>query len=143
MQTDPTPEVSPVRQDTTPAVTVSVAARHDQLPILRMLTEVVAMRNNCTLDQSADLKLAVDQICTLLISSAAPDTEVTCRYTTVDDTFRIVLTAFTVAEWYPERGSLEWRILSALADSIAIDQQPDASGHTTESTVTICTRKLV
>ncbi len=55
-------------------MTVTVAARHDQLTILRMLTELVAMRNNCTLDQAADLKLAVDQICTLLISSAAPDT---------------------------------------------------------------------
>jgi len=143
MQADPTSEVSHRQTAAAPAVTVSVGARHDQLPILRMLTEVVAMRNNCTLDQSADLKLAVDQICTLLISSAAPDAEVTCRYGTVDDTFRIVLTARTVAEWYPEPGSLEWRILSALADSIAIDQEPDTSGHATTSTVTICTRKLV
>lgn len=145
MQAGSRPDYSPrtaAADDDAPPVTLTVAARHDQLSIVRMLTELVAMRNNCTLDQSADLKLAVDQVSTLMISAAAPDTELFCRYHVVDDAFRVVLEAVTVVDWHPEHGSLEWRILSALADSISVDQQSDESGRT-DSTVTICMRKLV
>lgn len=142
-QADPSPHPSHDETNGAPPVTLTVAAQHDQLPLLRMLTEVVAMRNNCTLDQAADLKLAVDQISTLLISAAAPHTELGCRFAAVGDTFSIILTAITSGDWQPERGSLEWRILSALADSIEISQQADDSGRAKESTVTLCTRKLV
>lgn len=143
MQADPAPHAVTSPGDSAPAVTLTLAARHDQLPVLRMLTEVVAMRNNCTLDQATDLKLAIDQISTLLISAAAPATEITCRYLVSDDTFRIVLTAVTETDWQPENGSLEWRILSALADSIDISEQPAGAVGATESTVTLSTRKLV
>ncbi|QCQ89870.1 anti-sigma factor [Rhodococcus sp. SGAir0479] len=142
MQAGSHPELSPRPADHAPPVTLTVAARHDQLSVVRMLTELVAMRNNCTLDQSADLKLAVDQISTLMISAAADDTELSCRYLMLDETFQVVLEAITVADWHPEEGSLEWRILSALADSISVTQQPDDTGRTA-STATICMRKLV
>ena len=52
--------------------TLSVPALMGELPVIRMLTEVVAMHGGCTLDQVSDLKLAVDQICTLLIEVAGP-----------------------------------------------------------------------
>jgi serine/threonine-protein kinase RsbW len=123
------------------AVTLSLPARHEQLPILRLLTEAVAMRNNCTLDQAADLKLAVDQIGTLLMSAAAENSALTCRYEQVDDTLQTSLSAVTVSSWEPERGSIEWRMLSALADSVSISQHPTESGRANESTVTVCTRK--
>ncbi|PTR28753.1 serine/threonine-protein kinase RsbW [Rhodococcus sp. OK519] len=142
-QADTSPQPSRDETNGAPPVTLTVAAQHDQLPLVRMLTEVVAMRNNCTLDQAADLKLAVDQISTLLISAAAERTELGCRFRAAGDTFSVVLTATTVGDWQPEHGSLEWRILSALADSIEISQQPDDSGRAHESTVTLCTRKLV
>lgn len=147
MQIQPLSQQSPTNVDAAAespsTVTLIVPARHDQLPLVRLLTEAAAMRNNCTLDQAADLKLAIDQICTLLITAAAPDTEITCRYQVVGDTFEATLTAVTVADWHPEPGSLEWRMLSALADSLSTTQHPTATGKTNESVVTVGTRKLV
>lgn len=127
--------------ETTAPVTLTLPARHEQLPIIRLLTEAVAMRNDCTLDQAADLKLAVDQICTLLISAAAPGTPLVCRYCADASTFEATITATTVADWQPEHGSLEWRILQALAESVSATQHPTDSHLTNESTVIVRARK--
>lgn len=101
-------------------VTLSVPAQHSQLPVIRLLTEMVAMQAGCTLDQTADVKLAVDQVCTLLIDAAAPATEIVCRYQAVGDDFRITLTAETITQWRPTPGSLERRILESLTDMLTI-----------------------
>lgn len=142
MQATPSTRPTLGETDADSAVTLSLPARHEQLPILRLMTEAVAMRNNCTLDQAADLKLAVDQIGTLLMSAAAPSTFLTCDFQPDGDSLRTRLTAVTASNWEPEPGSLEWRMLSALADSVSISQHPTDSGQANESTVTVRTRKL-
>ncbi|WP_420749726.1 anti-sigma factor [Rhodococcus sp. O3] len=115
--------------------TLSVPALHAQLPVIRMLTEVVAMHSGCTLDQVSDLKLAVDQICTLLIDAAAPATEITCRFHGGREVFDIEVTATTVRSWRPEPDSLDWRIVELLADTVSASETPAPNGETAESTV--------
>ncbi|EME23106.1 anti sigma factor [Rhodococcus triatomae BKS 15-14] len=124
-------------------VTLSVPAQHSQLPVIRLLTEMVAMQAGCTLDQSADLKLAVDQVCTLLIDAAAPDTEIACRYQAVDDEFRVALEAHTITQWRPAPGSLERRILESLTDTLAIRDEPAGSEQSSRSTVLLSIGKPV
>ncbi|MDG3013833.1 anti-sigma factor [Speluncibacter jeojiensis] len=123
------------------SVVLSIPAQHEQLPIIRLLTEAVAMRNDCTLDQAADLKLAVDQICTLLIAAAAPGAGLVCHYTADEHTFEAAITATTAADWRPEDGSLEWRILRALAGTLSVSQHPTDSQLANETTVVVRTRK--
>ncbi|WP_240794846.1 ATP-binding protein [Rhodococcus zopfii] len=115
--------------------TLSVPALHAQLPVIRMLTEVVAMHGGCTLDQVSDLKLAVDQVCTLLIEAAAPATEITCRFHKDHDVFRIEVTATTIERWRPAPDSLEWRILELLADTLSANEEPEPTGKAARSTV--------
>ncbi len=115
--------------------TLSVPALHAQLPVIRMLTEVVAMHSGCTLDQVSDLKLAVDQICTLLIDAAAPASEITCRFDGAGEVFRIEVTATTIAPWRPAPDSLEWRIVELLADTLSASEEPAPTGETAESRV--------
>lgn len=115
--------------------TLSVPALHTQLPIVRMLTEVVAMHSGCTLDQVSDLKLAVDQVCTLLIDAADPHSGVSCSYRVVGDDLHVSVTATTVAHWRPASDSLEWRILELLTDTVTAGEEPAESGGGTVSTV--------
>lgn len=115
--------------------TLSVPALMGELPVIRMLTEVVAMHGGCTLDQVSDLKLAVDQICTLLIEVAVPATEITCRFHTGSDVLRVEVTATTTGPWGPAPDSLEWRILEVLADTIAASEVVAPNGQTTEARV--------
>lgn len=142
MPDDSLPAAVMIGADHDSLVTLTLPARHDQLPILRLLTESVAMRNGCTLEQSSDLKLAVDQIVTLLISVTTERSHLRCEFLPVGDELQTRLTAITTANWEPEVGSLEWRMLAALADSIDITQQPTDIGNANESTVTVLTRKL-
>lgn len=115
--------------------TLSVPAVHVQLPVVRMLTEVVAMHSGCTLDQVSDLKLAVDQICTLLIDAAAPDSAITCRFHCGRNVFRVEVTATTTEPWRPAPDSLEWRIVELLADTLSASEEPMPNGQAATSTV--------
>lgn len=132
-EADPGP--GPMSTDDGIPTTLAVPALHAQLPVIRMLTEVVAMHSGCTLDQVSDLKLAVDQICTLLIDAAAPASEITCRFDGAREVFRIEVTATTIAPWRPAPDSLEWRIVELLADTLSASEEPAPTGETAESRV--------
>ena len=55
------------------AVEFRVAARLENLAVLRTLIGAVATFEDLDFDAVADLRLAVDEACTRLIRSAAPD----------------------------------------------------------------------
>lgn len=120
-------------------VTLTVPASHDQLALIRMVTEMTSMQCGCTLDQSADLKLAVDLVCTLLIDAAEPTSRVDCRYCPTDAELRVEIRAVTAAAWQPEADSIEWRILHSLTNDMVLTD----SGHATESFVALTVGKPV
>lgn len=118
-------------------VSLGVPARHDQLPVIRLLTEMVAMHAGCTLDQVADVKLAVDQVCTLLMDASAPGTELTCRYRAVPGTFEVTVAATTTESWAPQPNSLEGRILASLTEFLTLTERPDGDSAARHSTVVL------
>ena len=65
--------LEPDQDQTQPVVELRIQATLDQLSILRALAATVAIQENFDLDAIADIKLAMDEICTHLIVRAAPD----------------------------------------------------------------------
>ena len=61
-------------------VELRMAANPTQLSIVRAVAADIAMRQDFDLDAIEDLKLAVDEACSTLITLAAPDAVLSCTF---------------------------------------------------------------
>jgi len=107
------------------AVEVRVAARLENLAVLRTLIGAVGTFEDLDFDAVADLRLAVDEACTRLIRSAAPDSTLVVVVDGQDD--EVVVQASTECDTYDvvTPGSFSWHVLSSLTD----DVQTFHNGH--------------
>jgi serine/threonine-protein kinase RsbW len=96
------------------------------LPIIRSLAASIALREDFDLDFVADLKLAVDEACSMLAAAAWPGTEVRCRFRVTKDTIGLQASALSTVESLPDTASFGWRVLTTLADtaSTRVEQVP-------------------
>ena len=104
--------------DRADAVELRVAARLENLAVLRTLVGAVGTLSDLDLDAVADLRLAVDEACTLLIRSAAPHASLVV---VVDpQTHRVVVDVSAECDTgdVVSPGSLSWHVLSSLADDV-------------------------
>lgn len=99
-------------------VEIRVPATPRAVVTLRTVAADLAARAEFTLDAVADLRMAVDEACSSLVSLARPDTKLTCTF--ILDEERITVTA-SVSTHGPERlptDSFGWRVLTTLADDV-------------------------
>lgn len=127
--------IEPDQDHTHPVVELRVRATPDQLSVLRALAATIAIHEDFDLDAIADIKLAMDEICTQLIVRAAADAVLVCRLQYFDSTLRVsVSTTTTGVDSLGER-SFGWHVLAALTDSIDMRHEPDladpVSAHVT------------
>lgn len=101
---------------TTGEVELRVAALPEQLPIVRSVAATVAMRADFDLDAVADLKLAVDEACSALITLAHGGGDLRCRLAVVDDEFGF--SVLVPADRAPSQATFGWRVLRTLADEV-------------------------
>ncbi|MFF5991417.1 ATP-binding protein [Prauserella flavalba] len=87
------------------------------LPIIRSVAANIAMRADFDLDAIADLRLAVDEACSTLITRAVPGTTMVCRFTIDDDELRFSGAVTSADHEAPSTASFGWRVLTTLADS--------------------------
>jgi serine/threonine-protein kinase RsbW len=105
-------------------VLVCVPADPDYLAVIRSASAHVATKFGCTLSEVADLRLAVDEACGLLLrhtvgaqpGPGAGDLE--CRFVLEDSVLRVVLSRQAQDVARPEDDEFGWTILSALVDDI-------------------------
>lgn len=107
------------------AVELRVAARLENLAVLRTVVSAVGTFSDLDLDAVADLRLAVDEACTRLIRSAAPDATLVIIVDPREDV--VVVEASTTCDTYDvlSKGSFSWHVLSSLTD----DVQTFRNGH--------------
>lgn len=108
-------------------VELRVRAEADQLPVIRAVAETLAVLSDFTLDDVADIKLVVDEVCSELIAGAVDEAELTCLFTVGDTAIRIVVTAELTAEGLPKKDSFGWHVLQTLTDSITLSESADAA----------------
>ncbi|MET0235952.1 MAG: ATP-binding protein [Kibdelosporangium sp.] len=114
-------------------IEVRVAADPAQLPVLRAIASVVAMRQDFDLDAIADLKMAVDEACSMLILHSVKDSILSCRFAPAKAEIRVLATAMSDSDVWPDTGSFGWHVLSTLTDTVDAGVAPasaDPGGFT-------------
>lgn len=97
-------------------IELRLGAELTNLPIIRSLTSSIAMRADFDLDAIADLKLAVDEACSTLITRAAPDAILRCAFEVSKDEIRFLVSIRSTSDTPPSSDTFGWRVLTTLTD---------------------------
>lgn len=103
-------------------VEIRVAASVTQLPIVRGLAETLVLLSDFTLDEVADIRLAVDEVCSTLIALAAAGTSLDCRFTIGETELLVEVTGVAETEGLPDQRSFGWHVLRTLTDAVEATQ---------------------
>lgn len=101
------------------AVELRVAARLENLAVLRTLVGAAGALADLDLDAVADLRLAVDEVCTQLIRSAAPGATLLVVVDPGEDVFVVRASAPCRTDEVLAPGSFSWHVLTSLVDEVA------------------------
>ena len=99
------------------------------IPTIRTVAADLAARVDFDLDSIDDLRMAVDDVCAMLVRIAAQHATLSCSFTVRTD--RIVLAAEidadALADPVPTK-SFGWRVLESLADEVSVVHLPGVQG---------------
>ncbi|GAB3593316.1 anti-sigma regulatory factor [Angustibacter peucedani] len=124
-----------ISAEAAPAVDVvelEVPADAAYVAVVRTATAGLAARLDLTLDRIEDLRIAIDEACTLLIhhpeQTGAVDDHISCLFTLDESALTCDVTGPDVE--LPEPTAYAWAVLSALVDSLESGHEDDADGRT-------------
>jgi serine/threonine-protein kinase RsbW len=123
------------------AIELRVAAKLENLAVLRTLVGAVGTFEDLDFDAVADLRLAVDEVCTRLIRSAVPNATLAIVVDPRDDELQVEVSTSCSNDDVVTPGSFSWHVLTSLADEVQTFQDghgPD--GHVVFG-VTLTTRR--
>src|ERR1700748_2778574 len=121
------------------AVELRVAARLENLAVLRTLVGAVGTFEDLDFDAVADLRLAVDEVCTRLIRSATPDATLVVVVDPLDDELIVEASAACDTHDVVAPGSFSWHVLTSLADDVRTfhdGREPNETGSVFGITLT-------
>jgi len=105
-------------------VRLTIPADGAYVAVPRAVVGNLAARNDFTLDAIDDLRIAVDEACTLLLPQASDGT-VECVFT-IEKPIMVVEVSAPVPEgWQPDTDGFGWTVLDALVDSAAAERAGD------------------
>ncbi|WP_018681167.1 ATP-binding protein [Actinokineospora enzanensis] len=102
-----------------PDVELRLRADLANLPIVRGVAATVAMGADFTVDEIADLRLAVDEVCSQLITLAAPAATLRCRFFRADGGVTFEASTRSNDGRTPATDTFGWHVLRTLADEVA------------------------
>lgn len=111
-----------------PAVELRVLADADQLPVLRALAATIALHEDFDLDEVADIRLAMDEVCTRLINHATAGAELVCRLQYTAPALQVSVSTTTRTTETAAARSFGWHVLEALTDSVSMHAERTARG---------------
>ncbi|MCV7068591.1 anti-sigma factor [Mycolicibacterium farcinogenes] len=123
------------------SVEIRVAARLENLAVLRTLVAAVATFEDLDFDVVADLRLAVDEACTALIRAALPDSALKLVVDPRHDTVVITASAVCAGAAAVSPGSFSWHVLSSLTDEVATFTDGDGPDAGQVFGITLTTRR--
>ena len=106
-------------------VAVRLPASSAYLSVLRSTTAGLAARLDFTLDEIEDLRIAVDEACSMLLPAAVPGAELDVEYELTPDALRVSVTVLTLDGVQPARDTFAWTVLSALAGNVETNGATD------------------
>jgi len=109
-------------------IEVHTDAIPEMVPTLRTIAADVAMRQDFDLDAIEDLRMVVDEACTLLLPSAS-DGRLTCVFSAETGRVEISVSVFAATPWSNEDNTIGWQLLTALATSVRRSMTPHEGGY--------------
>src|ERR1700758_2771359 len=100
------------------AIELRVAAQLENLAVLRTLVGAVGTFEDLDFDAVADLRLAVDEVCTRLIRSATPDATLAIVVDPRDDELVVEASAACDTHDVVAPGSFSWHVLTWLGGDV-------------------------
>lgn len=123
---EPVDKTPPARD----CVELRVCADATQLSLIRAVATNVAGREDFDLDAIADITMAVDELCSMLITRSIPGAVLDCRFE-VRETALCISTAVSSASPEPiSQNDFAWRVLAALGDTVTTWVIPGTDRHT-------------
>ncbi|WP_280441203.1 anti-sigma factor [Nocardia brasiliensis] len=108
----------------TTTVAVTVPATPEQLTMLRALAETVLLIADFGLDEVTDIRLALDEIATVLLQDAVPGSTISCAFTYREGMLKAAIQAVGRSETEVGTGSFGWHIVQTLTDSVTATRAP-------------------
>lgn len=111
------------------AVELRLTAGSEFLSTVRAVAADLALQQDMTLDEVDDLRLAVDEACTMLVPLAVPGAELRCRFSLAEQEIRVRCSVPTVTGELPPTDGFPWQVLVTLTDAVRCDvKRPDSAG---------------
>jgi serine/threonine-protein kinase RsbW len=118
-----------------------VAAKLENLAVLRTLIAAVGTFEDLDMDTVADLRLAVDEACTRLIRSAVPGSTLVVVVRPRDNDVVIDASTTCSSSDIMAPGSFSWHVLSSLTDEVKTFQNGEAVDHGAVFGISMTTRR--
>jgi len=124
--------------ETHPDVELRIPADGAYLAVLRTATAGLAPRLAFTLAAIADLRIAVDEACAMVLPQARSGSDLTCGFLLAGGSLTVAVTAECDDPRQPSRDGFAWTVLSALTNDVSADVGEGRltitlSRHTTEA----------
>jgi serine/threonine-protein kinase RsbW len=112
------------RMNATDTVELTVPADPAYLTVLRTVIACLAAQRDFTLDEIDDLRIAVDEAGALLLPHAGPGSRLSAVFggSAADLRVEVAVTTRHDAAEHPDRSSFAWLVLTALTDSVVLDE---------------------
>lgn len=123
------------------SVEIRVAARLENLAVVRTLVAAIAAFEDLDFDVVADLRLAVDEACTALIRASVPESSLRLIVDPGDETVVITATTTCTGAAVVEPGSFSWHVLSSLTDEVKTFTDGDGPDAGQVFGITLMTRR--
>jgi anti-sigma regulatory factor (Ser/Thr protein kinase) len=101
------------------SIEIRVAAKLENLAVLRTVVGAVGTYEDLDFDSVADLRLAVDEACTRLIRSATPDATLVLVVHPLEEQLVVDVYASCSSPDIVVPGSFSWHVLSSLTDEVS------------------------
>lgn len=100
------------------ATSLAFPADTAYVALSRTVAASMAARADLPIDQLEDVRLAVDEAVTQIITDAAPGATVECRFTVTETGLHIEVAGRSRSHRVPPTETFGWTVLSALVDSL-------------------------
>lgn len=108
-----------------PAVELRIPASSGYLVLARVTVASICSRLDFPLDRLDDVKLAVDEACSLLIADALPGSVLAIDlYPEPPDSLQLTISGQTLHGRTPKPNSFAWTVLNSLVDSVTAVSNP-------------------
>jgi len=112
-----------------PDIDITVPADGAYLSVLRTAAAGLAARLDFTLDDIEDLRVAVDEACSILLAQAS-DGRLRCTFTVSDASLTVAARVPSHDPRPPTQDGFAWTVLTALATKVEVKVvSPSTGGH--------------